>query len=1060
MSTRCPKCHFENPDDTIYCGKCGTKLEVQAQSAGSEGIERISVTRTLETSPDELMRGSIFAGRYEVIEELGKGGMGRVYRIYDTKVQEDLALKLIHPEIAADKKVLERFNNELKVARKIVHKNVCRMYHLSEEKGTHYITMEYVAGEDLKSFIRRSGQLAVGTAIKIARQICEGLSEAHKSGIIHRDLKPGNIMIDKEGKVRIMDFGIARSLLGKGITSEGSIIGTPEYMSPEQVEGKDADQRSDIYALGIILFEMVTGRVPFEGETPFSVAFKHKTELPVAPKKFHPQLPEDLNRLILRCLEKAREKRYQTAEELLAELNRIEGDIPTAERLAPKRKTIVSKEVTIKFFPKKLIVPAICLFLIAVGLFFLKKSLFRKESPLPLPMENSIAVISFSNLTGDPHNDSLIKAVPNLLITKFEAMGFSYVATWEHLQDLLKQMDKDPNAPIDADTGIEVCRRDGVNALVVGSITKAGNIFATNIKVLDVKTKKSLASATSQGEGDDSILKTQIDELAGQITDSLDIGGHQTGISSLVSDVSTTSLEAYRFYLAGVEAFQNYHHSRARQHFLDALGIDPEFASAYLWLARSSRQLGLDEDGKESLEKALALVDRVNPKEKLYILAYHAIYAENNQDKGIQILRQLVAKYPKEKESHVALGSRYYSQHLYEESLQQFQAVIELDPDHGPALNAMTVIYRLKGDYERALDYAKQYVSAVPNEANPLDTLGYIYVSLGQFDLAIEQFKKALVVEPDFFSTLNQCSYTYALKEDYSEAIRWAEELSARTDVPANKIDGFLLGAFYMYWTGASQSALDTLEKMRIFIEKNRNQLQGYYSYDLSKFWSFQIKSWIYLARGDFERHGQELDQTLNFLPPEQINFFKALVEFDYGSSECLKGHAGAARERLLRMEKLLPEIKTPVDKEFVRLHQRLLRARILITEGSWDEAISLLDGFPLLFKFEGFGQNAVLSGHSVSPPEIDLAHAYEMKGDVDKAIQVLEHLVRFDPADKDFRLTPPKVYYDLGRMYEKTGQKAESVKNYEKFLDLWKQADLGIDEVENAGKRLAALKN
>ncbi|MGB6867371.1 MAG: protein kinase, partial [Candidatus Aminicenantaceae bacterium] len=630
MPIKCPECHFENPGRTAFCGHCGTKLEVQAQSAGSEGIERISVTRTLETNKDELMRGSIFGGRYEVIEELDKGGMGRVYRVHDTKVHEDVALKLIHPEIAADKKVLERFSNELKIARKIVHKNVCRMYHLSEEKGTHYITMEYVAGEDLKSFIRRSGQLAIGTAVKITRQVCEGLSEAHKSGIIHRDLKPGNIMIDKEGKVRIMDFGIARSLLGKGITSEGAIIGTPEYMSTEQVEGKEADQRSDIYALGIILFEMITGRVPFEGETPFSVAFKHKTEPPPAPKKFQPQLPEDLNRLILRCLEKAREKRYQTAEKLLADLTHIEGGIPSTERLIPKRKTTLSKEVTIKFFPKKLIIPGVILLLITAGLFFLRQSLFRKELPLPVPVENSVAVISFSNLTGDPQYDSLIKAVPNLLITKFEGMDFSYVATWERLQDLLKQMDKDPNAPIDADAGIEVCRRDGVNALVVGSITKAGNIFATNIKVLDVKTKKSLASATAQGEGDDSILKTQIDELVGQITESLDIGGQKTGISSLVSDVSTTSLEAYRFYLAGVEAFQNVHPSRARQHFLNALGIDPEFASAYLWLARTSRQLGLDEDGKESLEKALALVDRVNPKEKLYILAYHAIYAENN----------------------------------------------------------------------------------------------------------------------------------------------------------------------------------------------------------------------------------------------------------------------------------------------------------------------------------------------------------------------------------------------------------------------------------------------
>ncbi len=273
MSTKCPKCHHENPDDTLFCGKCGAQFP---------GPEKIEVTETMETPREELTRGATFASRYEIIEELGKGGMGRVYRVEDTKLRQEVALKLIKPEIAKDKKTIERFRNELKTARNIRHKNVCGMYDLGEDLGMHYITMEYVRGEDLKSLIRKMGQLSAGQVITIAKQVCDGLAEAHRLGVIHRDLKPQNVMIDTDGSARIMDFGIARSLEAKGITGAGMMIGTPEYMSPEQVEGKEVDQRSDIYSLGVILYEMATGRVPFEGDTPFTIGMKHKGETPRA----------------------------------------------------------------------------------------------------------------------------------------------------------------------------------------------------------------------------------------------------------------------------------------------------------------------------------------------------------------------------------------------------------------------------------------------------------------------------------------------------------------------------------------------------------------------------------------------------------------------------------------------------------------------------------------------------------------------------------------------------------------------------------------------------------
>jgi serine/threonine protein kinase len=269
----------------------------------------VTRTATFLTPPPAPAVGGTFAGRYQVTEELGKGGMGRVYKAYDLEIREAVALKVLNPEIAADDSVVERFRNELKIARRISHRNVCRMFDLGREGETTYISMEYVSGEDLKTLLRRIGHLPARKAIAFAGQIAEGLAEAHRLGVVHRDLKPQNVMIDREGQARIMDFGIARSLKGKGITGEGVVIGTPEYMSPEQVEGKEADQRSDIHSLGIILYEMITGRAPFEGDTPFSVAYKHRHEAPEEPRKFNPQLPDALNRVILRCMEPAQDNR-------------------------------------------------------------------------------------------------------------------------------------------------------------------------------------------------------------------------------------------------------------------------------------------------------------------------------------------------------------------------------------------------------------------------------------------------------------------------------------------------------------------------------------------------------------------------------------------------------------------------------------------------------------------------------------------------------------------------------------------------------------------------------
>ncbi len=276
----------------------------------------------METPASGLSPGDTVADRYEVLAELGRGGMGEVYRVLDTEIGEEVALKLLRPEITFDVQFIERFRNELKFTRRISHPNVCRVYHLGEYEGAYYITMEFVPGEDLASLIGRCGPLDSEQVLSIARQICQGLTEAHRLEVIHRDLKPQNVLLDPHGRVVVMDFGIARHLGSAGVTETGMIVGTPDYMSPEQVDGTGVDARSDIYSLGVIMFEMTTGRPPFEGPTPLAVAVQHQTTPPPDPRALNARIPEGLGRVILKCLEKDRRERYQSTTELLDGLDK------------------------------------------------------------------------------------------------------------------------------------------------------------------------------------------------------------------------------------------------------------------------------------------------------------------------------------------------------------------------------------------------------------------------------------------------------------------------------------------------------------------------------------------------------------------------------------------------------------------------------------------------------------------------------------------------------------------------------------------------------------------
>jgi len=782
MAIKCPKCQTDNPSESRYCRECATPLhptEIGGHEPNSPEFGIVSPdlkTQTLQASIKELTSGSTFAGRYQIIEELGHGGMGRVYRALDRKVNEEVALKLIRPEIALERKTLERFQSELKTARKVSHRNVGRMYELMEEKGTHFITMEYVPGEDLKSAIRRFGQLPIGKSVTIARQICEGLAEAHRLGVVHRDLKPGNIMIDREGNVRILDFGIARSLEEKGITGAGVMIGTPEYMSPEQAEAREVDDRSDIYSLGIILYEMITGRVPFEGETPLGVAMKHKSEVPANPKTFSPQLPDDLNRLILRCLEKDRARRYQNAEELLEDLRKIEKGVPTTERTAV-RKPLTAREITVTFKMKKLIVPALVFIaLIAIGI-VVWKTLPKKEAGPPPASKHSVAVLPFVDLSPDQSSEHLADGISDALINALSRIrdlrvpgrtsAFSFKGQEQDLRDIAKKL--------------------SVKTVLEGSVQVMGDKLRVSAQLINADDGFQLWSEKYDRKMED-IFAIQ-DDIARAIVDTLKVeilGEKQTPFIK----PATGNFEAYNLYIQG----RHFWNQRGKENLLKsidyfdkALAIDPNYALAYAGLADAYRIFGTNlhlspsnayPKSREFAQKALEIDDRISD-------AYSALAgikrdydwdfsgAEKGYKKALEIS-------PGDPSAHHQYAFLLSALDRHDEAIREVRIARDLDP-LAPRIRAnVGNIQFLARKYDEALQELKSALEFDPNHTAIYQYLGHVYREIGRFEESIAYYGKAINLEdsPEYLICLG---IAYARAGKIEESHKILDELEKRS---------------------------------------------------------------------------------------------------------------------------------------------------------------------------------------------------------------------------------------------------------------------------------------
>jgi serine/threonine protein kinase/tetratricopeptide (TPR) repeat protein len=690
MPLKCPKCQKENPDTQQYCGNCGTQLSLPGKTSSS-------MTKTLETPIKRLEPASFFAERYEILEELGKGGMGEVYKVKDKRLNEEMALKILKPEIAADKGMIERFKNELKLARKIAHRNVCKMYDLHEFEKIPYITMEYVRGENLKSMIQAKEKLPIQEAIDIAQQVCKGLAEAHDLGIIHRDLKPQNIMIDEKNRAKIMDFGISRSREAPGITQTGMIIGTPDYMSPEQAEAQEVDQRSDLYSFGVILFEMTTGRLPFVGETALSVILKHKTEIPPSPSEIAKEIPADLNRIILKCLEKVPEKRFHSVRELFSGLTTL-----GQKDSLPERQEISSKSIG------------------AV---------------------NSIAVLPFKDMSPQHDQDYFCEGLAEELINALtQIKGLSVAARTSSFS--FKGKEEDIR---------EIGKQLNVESILEGSVMKSGDRLRIIAQLISVSDGYHLWSERFERNVED-IFAVQ-DEIAMAVVDKLKVELLE-GEQEKLTKRHTQNKEAYELYLKG-----RYHWNRrspkdmilAVECFQRAIDKDPSYALPYAGIADVFNMLA--EFGfippqqaylksKTLLQKALEIDDSIS--EIYSSLALITYCYEWDLPAAERLALRAIELNPQNMFAHATYGEILGTWGRNLEALEEAKMGVEADPLSSMAQAFYGIIQIAMGHTEEGRGQLLRALAMEPDQTMFQLWLGMIYLTKPALpEKAIEYLQKA-----------------------------------------------------------------------------------------------------------------------------------------------------------------------------------------------------------------------------------------------------------------------------------------------------------------------------
>jgi TolB-like protein/Tfp pilus assembly protein PilF len=764
--------------------------------------------------------------------------------------------------------------------------------------------MEYVRGEDLKSMIRMMGRMSPGQTVSIAKQVCEGLSEAHRLGVVHRDLKPQNVMIDRNGDVKIMDFGIARTLQAKGMTGEGVMIGTPEYMSPEQAEGKEADERADIYALGIVLFEMLTGRVPFEGETPLSVALKHKTEAPPDPGKINTQIPDDLARLILRCLEKEKVKRFQSAQELLGELAKIEKEIPTAEKVLPKRKPLTSKEVTVKLKHRWRAIAAVAAVALIAGaaILFLSRG---KPVSTPTARANRLVVLPFENL-GRPEDEYFADGITDEITARISSIGrLEVIGRSSAIQ--YKKTNKNPR---------QIGEELGVNYILSGTVRwqrQAGGV--SKVRVTPSLVRVSDATQIWANPYDETIAEVfQVQsDIARSVAEALNVALLEPERKMLEAKL-TNNPEAYDYYLRGQEYYnrgpENKNNlSTSIEMFEKAVKLDARFVQAYAGLARFHARM----------------------------YWWYFDHSEERAAKSKEAADKALELDPNEPEAHLALGTYYYHCKIdYDRALEELELALEKQPKNSEILATIAYIKRRQGKLDETVLNLKKAFDIDPRSIEIITNMGDTYRLLRDYVEAERYYKQAIALSLDYLSPyfLPYDSLAGLYLRGLGNTTKAREVLNEASKKIASPYDENLL---HYSWTSlnifdkAHQEALNHISLMPLEVLDDQFQFVP----------KSQLYAQIYGLMGDKQKEQEYYNSARVYLEnkikeqPDDSRFYSAL-----GIAYAGLGLKHRAIQEAKKATDLLP-----VSKEFWRGTMRVKDlAQVYVMVGEYDKAFDQIE--------------------------------------------------------------------------------------------------------------------